>query len=40
MALNTSNLLHIFGILLTIITLDDITGHPCSFVKQETDLKP
>lgn len=33
MALNTFNLLRVLGILLTIITLDDITGHPCSFVK-------
>lgn len=31
MALNTFNLLYVFGLLLTIITLDDITGHPCSF---------
>lgn len=39
MPLNTSNLLHVSGILLTVITLDYNTGHPCSFMKKETDLK-
>lgn len=38
MVLNTTNLFHIFGILLTIITLDGTTDLPCSFVKLETDL--
>lgn len=40
MALNIFNLLRIFGILLAIITLDDIPAHPRSFEKEETDLKP
>lgn len=39
MPLNTSNLLHISGILLTVITLDYNTGHPRSFMKKETNLK-
>lgn len=33
MALNTSNLLQVFDILLKITILGDITDHACSYVK-------